>query len=89
MMVLGGGAVSTRDLYINVRWFRGGLVFEAHRLLCHSNLGLKVIKRGQTGKHTATKSFLAHSEPNIRHLIIGNSLCPFSFAYSRGPVSGS
>ena len=24
--------------------FRGGLVFKAHRLLCHSTLGLRVIK---------------------------------------------
>ena len=28
--------VPTRSLYINVQWFRGGLVFEAHRLLYHS-----------------------------------------------------
>jgi len=26
----------TPYLYINVEWFRGGLVFEAHRLLYHS-----------------------------------------------------
>ena len=25
--------------------FRGGLVFKAHRLLCHSTLGLRVIKK--------------------------------------------
>ena len=28
-----------------VKRFRGGLVFEAHRLLYHSTLGLRVIKR--------------------------------------------
>ena len=28
--------------YINVQWFRGGLVFKAHRLLYHSTLGLIV-----------------------------------------------
>ena len=29
----------------NVRRFRGGLVFKAHRPLYHSTLGLRVIKR--------------------------------------------
>ena len=27
------------------QWFRGGLVFKAHRLLYHSTLGLRVIKK--------------------------------------------
>ena len=31
----------------NVKRFRGGLVFEAHRLLYHSTLGLRVIKKKQ------------------------------------------
>ena len=30
---------------INVKWFRGGLVFKAHGLLNHSTLGLRVIKK--------------------------------------------
>ena len=29
--------------------FRGGLVFEAHRLLYHSTLGLRVIKKEKKG----------------------------------------
>ena len=29
----------------NVQRFRGGLVFKADRLLCHSALGLRVIKK--------------------------------------------
>jgi len=29
----------------NVKRFRGGRVFEAHRLLYHSTLGLRVIKK--------------------------------------------
>jgi len=29
----------------NVKRFRGGLVFEAHRLLYHSTLGLRAIKK--------------------------------------------
>jgi len=36
-------------LYINVQWFRGGLVFKAHRLLYHSTLGLRVIKKKGEG----------------------------------------
>jgi len=28
-----------------VQWFRSGLVFKAHRLLYHSTLGLRVIKK--------------------------------------------
>ena len=30
---------------LSTRQFRGGLVFEAHRLLYHSTLGLRVIKK--------------------------------------------
>ena len=29
----------------NVQWFQGGLVFQAHRLVHHSTLGLRVIKK--------------------------------------------
>ena len=28
-----------------VKWFRGGLVFKAHRLVYHSTLGWRVIKK--------------------------------------------
>ena len=34
-----------RLLYKNVQWFRGGLVLKARGLLCHSTLGLSVIKK--------------------------------------------
>ena len=30
--------------FINVQWFRGGLVFEAHRLLYHSAEGLRTFQ---------------------------------------------
>ena len=33
-----------------VQRFRGGLVFKAHRLLYHSTLGLRVIKKKKTRK---------------------------------------
>ena len=32
-------------LHINVQRFRGGLVFKAHRLLYHSTVGLRGIKK--------------------------------------------
>jgi len=35
----------TQLLSRNVQRFRGGLVFQAHRLLYHSTLGLKVMKK--------------------------------------------
>ena len=33
------------SLHRHVQWFRSGLVFKAHRLLYHSNLGLRLIKK--------------------------------------------
>ena len=33
----------------NVKRFRGGLVFKAHRLLYHSTLGLRIIKKRRRG----------------------------------------
>jgi len=38
-------SISEQLLRINVQRFRGGLVFKAHRLLYHSTLGLRVIKK--------------------------------------------
>jgi len=38
-----------RTLRRNVKRFRGGLVFKAHRLLYHSTLGLRVIKKKKRG----------------------------------------
>ena len=34
-----------RKLGSQMKWFRGGLVFKAHRLVYHSTLGLGVIKK--------------------------------------------
>ena len=40
-------AVSIEEqlLYRNVQWFRGGLVFQAHRLVYHRASDLRVIKK--------------------------------------------
>jgi len=34
-------------LYRNVQWFRGGLVFKAHRPVYHSTLGVRVTKKNK------------------------------------------
>ena len=36
-----------KQRYRNVQWLRGGLVFQAHRLLYHSALGVRVIKKNK------------------------------------------
>ena len=45
----------------NVKRFRGGLLFEAHRLLDHSTLGLRVIKKKKDAVH------LNHTDTNFIH----------------------
>jgi len=37
-------------LHRNVQRFRGGLVFKDHRLLYHSTLGLRVVKKKMTSR---------------------------------------
>ena len=38
-------SVQEQSLYINVQGFQSGLAFEAHRLLYHSTLGLRVTEK--------------------------------------------
>ena len=38
-------SIQEQLLYRNVHWFPGGLVFKAHKLVYHSTLGLRVIKK--------------------------------------------
>jgi len=45
-----------QPLYRNVQWFRGGLLFEAHRLVHHSTLGLRVIKKKKTRAGQSTRA---------------------------------
>ena len=42
---VGGARPAESLLRRNVKRFRGGLVFKAHRLVYHSNHGLRVIKK--------------------------------------------
>jgi len=65
--ILGGWAPENR-LHINAQRFRGGLVFKAHRLLYHSTLGLRVIKK----KRKAYR-WLGPRES------VGISLCPYGW----------
>ena len=53
----GAACRDRQPLCRNVQWFRGGLVFKAHRLLYHSTLGLIVIqKSGEQPASFATKT---------------------------------
>ena len=56
--VVGSGAdkpSGTRHLQQHpVQWFRGGLVFKVHRLVYHSTLGLRVIKKKKKKKTAET-----------------------------------
>jgi len=47
---------SSRFRVSNVQRFRGGLVFKAHRLVYHSTLGLRVIKKKKACQGSGTKS---------------------------------
>jgi len=65
-----------RLLRRNVKRFRGGLVFKAHRLVYHSTLDLRVIKKkkylGQEGdgdeKELVLGSVLAHQVRLLQRL---------------------
>jgi hypothetical protein len=59
----------------SVQRFRGGLVFQAHRLLCHSTLGLRVIKkknrRGRREVHDQRSNPYNSQTLNLVLLFIG------------------
>ena len=50
-------------LYRNVQRFRGGLVFKAHRLVYHSTLGSRVIKK--KGPERASPEGSSGARPHI------------------------
>ena len=55
----------------NVKRFRGGLVFKADRLLYHSSLGLKVIKKKKKGRRGRARSSTACATCLLLHLHSG------------------
>ena len=73
-------------LYRNVKRFRAGLIFKAHRLLYHSALGLRVIKKKKKcrGKRARRKTF------RVQTVVFGIQGSGFRVQGSgfRVPVSG-
>ena len=57
----------------NVKRFRGGLVFKAHRLLYHSTLGLRVIKKKKKvdPNHTVDLDLFIESQLASTQLTLG------------------
>ena len=54
-----GPAIQEQPLGRNVKWFQGGLEFEADRFLYHSTLGLRVIKK--KGGREAVRPQVVHA----------------------------
>ena len=48
--------------------FRGGLVFKAHRLLYHSTLGLRVIKKGEGQYHIGIGDVMVLVHQRLLHV---------------------
>ena len=70
---------SVQPLHRNVQRFRGGLVLKAHRLLYHSMLGLRVIKKEKE------YLFSRSSSPwMLRRSLQSDSSCPPSGTFSVG-----
>jgi hypothetical protein len=66
-----------------VKQSRGGLVFKAHRLVYHSTLGLRVIKKKKTFRHGLPHSWL---QRNFRPKLGPN---PITFSLGTPPISYS
>ena len=54
-------------LYRHVQRFRGRLVFQAHRLVHHSTLGLRVIKKRKKSQEPTSPDPVPDSFPGIRY----------------------
>jgi len=61
-------------LYRNVPWIRGGLVFKSHRLLYHSTLGLRVIKKKKKKSQWLQGPTAVRSRPAARPILV--PACP-------------
>ena len=77
-------------LYINVQKFRGALIFKANRLLYHSNLGLRVIRKKKLPTTTEREFFFIDNLLIRIHFIIvmiwWTGLAPWEFEF---PLPGS
>ena len=64
---LGGNQPTHR----NVQRFRGGLAFKAHRLLYHSTLGLRVIKKKKKNQSTPRRKHVSGSSLSLSRRLFG------------------
>ena len=55
-------STSEQLLRRNVKRFRGGLVFKAHRLVYHSTLGLRIIKKKKRVEDAAERTWFTSTE---------------------------
>ena len=67
--------VSFRSIHFTEKRFRSGLVFKAHRLLYHSTLGLRVIKKRRRRARYQTAERLIDAGTRF---VPGYSLCRHS-----------
>ena len=75
-------------LHKNVQRFRGGLVFKAHRLLYHTTLGLRVIKKKKTREDKAVVDFRTQTlnlEPYMLKTPKPQNLCPTPYTLNPEP----
>ena len=69
MQLLGRNVVSSEQLLSrNVKLFRGGLVFKAHRLLDRSTLGSRVTRKKKTEHLEEVVTAFALAERQVRNL---------------------
>jgi len=71
-------------LYRNVQWFRDGLVFKAHRLVYHSTIGLRVIKKKKTEHDTREQAWFVSHGTFDHQIVLFNCLD----VYHKSPDSG-
>ena len=70
-----------RGAHRNVQRFRGGLAFKARRLLYHSTLGLRVIKKKKKCAHTSGVS------ESRRHVCLAHGRAPLAYQHFRAAQS--
>ena len=70
-----GGVISEQLLDRIVQRFRGGLSFEAHRLLYDSTLGVRVMKKKKKSRGCATPTFHGSLRTDTRCQTTQRSLC--------------
>ena len=62
----------------NVQRFRGGLVFKTHRLLCHSTLGLRVMKKKRRRRKAANSTSSIWFASEVSRFLLSEKRCASS-----------